>query len=538
MNLLNEVCDKKKGTRAKLVLLSLYHIQHLGARYVHSILKAQGYPVELVFFKNMFLSDAEPATPVEIDLLVDIIEDRRADVVGISLGCSTFLQLASHITKRIHDQLRMPVLWGGVHPTVCPEQCIAVADAICVGEGEYPMLELMGGLSRGEEVSRIKNLWFRHDGSVIRNEIRNLVEDLDSLPFPDYANEGKYYIDGNSIAEGDPVHTHTWDYITTTSRGCPNRCAYCGNSTLHELYRGRGRYVRRRSAANVIEELAHAKQSISGVRTVAFLDDLFPTDAQWVEEFCTRYRAEIGLPFWCYFHPRTVNEKTVRLLRSAGLSYADMGVQSGSERVRNSVFFRPDSNQTVVEAVGILNRLRILPRLDFILDNPFETEADKQETLSLLLELSRPFELNLFSLINFPGTALTRRALNEGLITEQEVEDKKRKILDQWRVTLNSTRSKEELFWIALFLLTGRRFIPRRFIRFLANRPTIKSHPAALVILAVAVRYVQAGVRGVRLLFTGRLTRVVLQRNLRFLRRETSTRKPSALPLTNYEYPE
>ena len=263
---------------------------------------------------------------------------------------------------------------------------------------------------------------------------------------------------------------------------------------------------------------------------IAFLDDLFPADSQWVEEFCARYKAEVGLPFWCYFHPHTVKEETVRTLKDAGLAYADMGVQSGSERVRNGVFLRPDSNRTIVRAVEVLSGAGILPRLDFILDNPFETEADKRETLRLLLELKRPFELNLFSLINFPGTALTRRALSEGLITERDIEDKRCKMLDQWRVTLNSMRSGDELFWISLFLLTGRSLIPRGLIRFLANQRVLRRHPGPLVAMAVIVRYMQAGVRGMRLLLTGRLTRALLRRNLRFLKRETSVRKARCQP--------
>ena len=109
-----------------------------------------------------------------------------------------------------------------------------------------------------------------------------------------------------------------------------------------------------------------------------------------------------------------------------------MGIQSGSERIRRDCYERETSNEEIIEACEILARHGVSRNLDFIGDNPYETEADRRETLDLLCRLPKPFYFNYFSLTYFPGVDLTERALRDGFIGPDDVEDVAQKGYHLW----------------------------------------------------------------------------------------------------------
>ena len=124
---------------------------------------------------------------------------------------------------------------GGIHATLAPEETIAEPcfDILCRGEGEGAIVELADALSRGADFSGIENLWVKRGGDVIRNPVRPLVEDLDSLPFAD--REGFSFERILEAQEGK--------CSLLIGRGCPYGCTYCANEGLRALYQGKGRYV-------------------------------------------------------------------------------------------------------------------------------------------------------------------------------------------------------------------------------------------------------------------------------------------------------
>ena len=143
-------------------------------------------------------------TEKEYELLIDLNRKLQPDIIGISLR-SSFFRVATAITKRIKRQLGIPVIGGGTHANVSPDECIQVSDMICIGEGEYPMLELAQRISEGNRIDDIQNLWIKTGNGPIRNPVRMLVRELDSLPFPDYGVQGKYLVEQNKIFLSDPA---------------------------------------------------------------------------------------------------------------------------------------------------------------------------------------------------------------------------------------------------------------------------------------------------------------------------------------------
>jgi anaerobic magnesium-protoporphyrin IX monomethyl ester cyclase len=490
------------GTR--VCLIALYSAASIGLRYLASMLQRKGFAVSMVFFKDkdIALDLMERPTGKEYELLLEVVEQLEPDVVGMCVR-SSFLVIAKEITSRIKAKLGIPVIWGGTHPTVAPAESIRFADAVCLGEGEHAILKLAESLARREEPSNIANMWFKASGAVLKNPIGPLYNDLDSLPFPDYGDEEKYLVNNDEVSAGDPGKK-LFNLDVLTSRGCPYRCSYCSNSILRDLYQGKGPTVRRRSAKNVLDEIKVQAERLPNLMRIDFIDEVFSWDKAWVEEFVEEYKRQIGLPFHCMQHPLTVNREIMRMLKYAGLERVEIGIQSGSERIRAELFERPVLDKNLVETSQIMRELGIVPFYDIIADNPFETTEDKRKGLNLLLKIDRPFHLHIFALMYFPNTTLTRKALAAGLISEDRIEGRATECFDQWFVSLGHPRKKEDRYWLSLYSLASKGFIPKSLIAMLSRLDALRKHPAPLLLFADACNYLKLALIAIKYISEGK----------------------------------
>ena len=239
-------------------------------------------------------------------MFVNKIIELKPAFVGISV-LSPYVPIAKRLTKLIRDNSLSLVIWGGIHPTISPDSCIKEADIICVGEGEGAITDLVTHLRDGKEYLNIENLWINNGGHIIRNPMRSLMQDLDSLPFPSYGNDSFYFIDSNRITTKDPTLLDSCLTIQT-SRGCPYVCSYCVNSLLRPLFKNLGPYTRRKSVNNIIREIKENLNLSGNARDyVLFVDEVFGTDKSWLDEFESIYKKEIGLPFYVEYNPELIN---------------------------------------------------------------------------------------------------------------------------------------------------------------------------------------------------------------------------------------
>ena len=504
-------------THFKVCLVALYNTELSGVRYIHSLLKSEGFDASIIFFKRLNINDGKPATEKELDLFAELIGRIEPDLLGIGIGCSTFRNTALELTKKAREIVDCPIVWGGVHVTVTADRSLSEHELLVIGEGEAAMLDLAKRLSDGKSIDDVENVWLSRDGREIKNPVRAPVQDLDRLPFHDFGNEGKFFINEDELFEFDPLVEEHDLYQVMTTRGCPFACTYCANSVYSKLYRGMGKLVRTRSVENVISELQYATKMLPNIKQVAFYDDVFGLDLKWTAKFCEQYKEKIGIPYWVYVHPKTVNEQLIRMLKDSGLVYVDMGIQSGSQRVRNEFFKRMDTNEDVQRAMSIVHDLKVKPRLDFIMDNPFEEASDKQELLQLLLSFKRPFEFRLYSLAYFPGVELTRMALERGYIQEDDVEDISCKTMKQWFVSTDFKRSKEDILLNSLVSLTGKSFVPRFMIRTLSKIGFLRSFPTPVVLLSTIANIIRFFWTGLKLLLKGEVSFAMVRKHIKFV---------------------
>jgi radical SAM superfamily enzyme YgiQ (UPF0313 family) len=365
--------------------------------------------------------------PEVLDELTDLCQG--SDLIGIGLSTLHFPR-AAQITGHLKKALAAPIIWGGIHPTLNPEECLKHADMVCVGEGENTMMELASRLEKGISFHNIRNLWLLDDtGKLISNPLNPLIQDLDSLPYPDYRTDGHFIMHGNHLEPMAPKLAcwHLSDgytfgngsaYHIWSTRGCPHQCAFCCNSFYTRLYPGWNR-VRRLSTERIISEISTMREKMPFISEVAFMDDnFFSASVDKLENFSLEYKEKVGMPFFCCATPATLDEKKIELMVKAGMRYIWLGIQSGSRRLQ-TLYKRYDNPVQILKISRLLNRYQSEihpPVYDLLLDPVFQNHRDQLETVRLLDKMAYPYHLAVYSLTFFPGTDITERARAEGLI--------------------------------------------------------------------------------------------------------------------------
>ena len=312
--------------------------EYLGAMSIASMLKKHGHSVDLLRTRN----DSLPKVTGEI-------LSRKPDILAYSIMTGEHNYYIS-LNREIKKSVNAFSIFGGAHPTFFPEMINAEGvDAVCIGEGEYPMLDLANSMGKSVPVNEINNLWVKQAGTVYKNEIRAAVENLDELPFPDR----------DFIYRGDPLLMRSKIKLFLSGRGCVFRCTYCFNEQYNGIYKGKGTIVRRKSVGYFIEEILRARRDYP-LEFVWINDDTFTLATKdWLENFLSVYKSKINLPFNCNMRANFVDRETVRMLKEAGCHSVCMGVECGNEEISQNILKRNLTNEQILKAMRILKENRI-----------------------------------------------------------------------------------------------------------------------------------------------------------------------------------
>jgi len=375
-----------------------------------------------------------------------------------------------------------------------------------VGEGEHPTLDLARALAEGRDVTRVTGLRVRHDGRVVNNQVRPLLQELDRLPFPAYLRPDTWFIEDNRLLRRDPIE-ETVEYRIYPTRGCPYRCNYCHSHVLRRIVRDLpGRFYRLRSVENVMAELEYARRILPRIRRVKFDGDVFAFPKGWISEFSAHYQARIGIPFELLTYPGELDLSDLKVLKRAGLRKIQTGIQSGSDREVQEAYGRSSTAGDVLQLSRAASEAGVEIAFDLMFDNPLATEDDRRALVELMLRLERPFSVYLYSLTLFPETELTRELLEAGVITPDQVEGAATKSFTQFRLSLDYPRDMREEFWICLAILAAKSFIPPAVIRHLMDSPSWRRRMGVLRTAARLADLTKAAAVAGRMLLDGELT--------------------------------
>jgi radical SAM superfamily enzyme YgiQ (UPF0313 family) len=401
----------------KVLLISITPREHRNITILtlFTVLRSQGIDTEVLFLMNEAEYDRR--------LFSQYLADRKFAVIGLSVTTDGFY-FAGRLTADIASASgESAVIWGGVHPTICPEESIGKADNICVGDGDVSLPAFVRRVFSGENRGNIPGIWTKGaDGAVLRPADNQAVSDFNSLPVNRYDWPRFYLIDGAgfrqfSVADYVKYSQFGDGYTILTSRFCPYACTFCSTTFFRKFHR-QNLHLMRRSVDHVIQELLIAKAEISVVKFVNFPDDHFLSSREWTREFCEKYSRTIGLPFSIRSTPEQLDENVMSELKKAGLASVQMGIQTGSRRIQKEIYHRSFNREKILSISKLFSSYQVPVLFDIIIHSEFEDDRDRDMTIELLLELERPFRTNVFSLVPYPGTDILRIYKEKGITPE------------------------------------------------------------------------------------------------------------------------
>jgi len=342
-----------------------------------------------------------------------IIEKEKPDLIGLSVLSFNYNQ-ALEIAKFIKEQIKVKILFGGVHVILSPEEVInnKQVDIISIGEGEYVLKEI---LDKKLNCKGVKGIWYKEKEEIIKNPPLNLIEDLDSLPFPDWKDFDlkKYFLINNNHL---PI---------MASRGCPYQCTYCSNHALKK--RLIGKYVRFRSVDNVLKEIEFRINQFQkeGMKYLFFYDDTFILNKEFVLEFCKKFK-EKGfdkiIKWNVNVRANLVTEEIIKCMKDAGCYEVRMGVEAGNDFIRNEIYKRDMKKEQIYNAIKIIKNNKLQLRLQFIIGAPYETVAMMKESFEMAKKSNADYILFPI-LMPLPDTEIKEMCEKEGLIEENKFKD-------------------------------------------------------------------------------------------------------------------
>lgn len=414
----------------KVTFISFYFVNP-GLRFLSSYLKNHGYDVDLIFLPPDNMYDVSEAYP---DGILDDLRNlcAHSDIIGFSVFTNDFHR-AARITGYLKGRTKAPILWGGIHPTIDPGSCPPEVDYVFVGEGEKGLVKAISQFERTGSMKGSDNIYYRDNGELRRGSLSPLLREGELDHFQDFDLDHHYVRQGDKIVKITPdiaqnsfhkdFENANPTYLTIFSRGCIHGCAYCCNNAINRLYSGDLPIYRAKTVNGMISELKHVLRKFPFIKFIYINDDNFMTNTvQRLKEFSERYKKEIALPFTVYGSPLTTTEEKMRVLKEAGLREVHIGVQSGSERMNETIYKRRMSNESVERIAALVNKFDLRGRYDFIFDNPYETTRDLLDTARLILRLPKPYIFQSFSLTFYPGTELYQIAKKDGKIFDEKTQ--------------------------------------------------------------------------------------------------------------------
>ncbi|WP_455364503.1 B12-binding domain-containing radical SAM protein [[Eubacterium] cellulosolvens] len=343
------------------------------------------------------------ASILNLDMKTITSEIKKADPKILGITTTTYTYKNSLKIAQIAKQLNKSIatVLGGPHVTFTAEETLSnhQIDFVVRHEGEMTMKQLSDFILKKEgKLGSIKGVTYRAGEEIISASPQPLIEDLDGLPFPS--------------RDLTPLHLYRIPGSIITSRGCPSKCIFCAAGAMS------GQKYRVRSPDNIVKEVQEMIQKINpGFFFIA--DDTFTIFPERVKAISQKFR-ELGIRWVCEARVNTVNEEILEELASAGCFAIQFGVESGSQKILDSIL-KGTTIKQVRNAVNWCLKLGIIPVCSFMTPHPEDDWETVMETEKLMNEL-RGLGAQLYVSLTtpFPGTFLYDKATELGikLLTE------------------------------------------------------------------------------------------------------------------------
>ncbi len=370
-------------------------------------------PLDLAGYKVKIIDQA-----VEHNWKDILVSELRQKPICVGLSTKTGPQIkyaieASTIVKQYNG---IPVVWGGVHPSLLPKQTLGNEniDIVVQGEGEETFFELVQALEKGESLNTVNGIWHKENGEIKNTPPRPFI-DLNKQPSLSY-----HLVDVNRYL----MKVFDVDHIRfSSSSGCPFKCSFCYNIVFNK------RTWRALTAEKILEQIKEIRTKY-GIRGIQLTDDLFFKDIQRVKEILTEVvNKNLDIVFTKLdIHGSELSKMDdgfLKLLEKAGCKMLVVGVESGSQKILKML----NKGINVFQVINFNRRIKkfsIIPKYSFMMGFPTEDKEDIHKTISLILRLlddnkEAMKDINIYT--PYPGTKLFDLSVNSGLNPPERLED-------------------------------------------------------------------------------------------------------------------
>lgn len=428
---------------------------YLGISYISSVLKLKNHRTELVVLdkkrgnKNFRTVDNE-------------IENVNPDIICFTAVFSE-IEFINVIAK--HVRSKYPGIFkiiGGIHVSLNPgEEYLEIYDAICISEGEYPMMELADKMQVNESYLNIPNFWFKNDGLILNNQPRPFIENISELPFPDREMWQKWIL--------EPISRIT----ILLGRGCPFHCSYCCNHKIRKI--AGGTYVRLRDVGDIIQEMNELSLMYPSVNDYFLEIETCGVNLDWLIDLCNeldifnrKFKVPKSFSTNLRVFPGIKYEPLFQSLKKANFKSVSIGLESGNERVRREILNRDYPNDIIRRVVNSAREHGIRIGIFNMIGIPGETYNEFLDTLSLNQELQPDWHATS---IFFPyqGTRLYEKAFEMGVIP-QKIDfscERQKAILDLPGFTKQQIQRSFDSFHLEVYKKSKKRNLIKLIIYFI-----------------------------------------------------------------------
>lgn len=372
----------------------------LGLAYISSSMKKAGHRV---FTVNLNHRDGEVH-----DIIRREIEEHHIDVLatgGLSFQYSTVRRVVE-AGKRCCGRI-ITIVGGGIitGDPVPAMKALEHADYGVIGEGEVTINELCAALEGDGAVDQVHGIIFKRDGHYLVTNPRREMEDIDSIPWPDYEgfDIGEYL---RSTPPGISGLNEPHTMFMLASRSCPYNCTFC----FHTI----GKKYRQRSLDRFFEELDHIVSRYS-IRFLCLADELFARNIQRVREFCERIKL-YDIRWWAQFRVDDITPELLSLLKQGGCEVMSFGLESADNRILKSMR-KGTTVEQIERTLKLVYDSGISLEGAFIFGDIEETVETAENTLKWWREHSQ-YRITLNLITVYPGSFLYGHACEKGIISD------------------------------------------------------------------------------------------------------------------------
>ncbi len=369
----------------------------IGVTYIYSVLEKEGHEVRMVVSSN---DDYETSDRK----FFETYHAFHPDMVGFSVISGNRVSTFRTIEKLGMLETTPPIIMGGIHVSVMYEQIVKKYQHVIavIGEGEITIVELIQALESNRELDTVKGIAFYRRGRVIVTEERELIQDLDSVPFPKH----------ELFFDSEPERTAAMIF---TSRGCPSRCSFCCLKII-----SRGKY-RKRDVQKVFEEITFLKRKYPRIQYIKIQDDTFLLDNARIIELCKLIvQADLGLTFGCITRVKPISSEMFYWLKRAGFTSFEFGLETGSEKLLKSIH-KNITRKDVIHLIEIMKPFDFTIHFLVMCGFPGEDDSTIRNTVSFIQSVQKEHYVRIIivsKLEVFPGTEVYEIMKNAGAIDD------------------------------------------------------------------------------------------------------------------------